>query len=47
MPEWKSFTFGEGGEAVPEATPSPAAPSPAMEAEDDYSLQDTAPDLPF
>ncbi len=26
MPEWKSFTFGEDGEAVPEATP---APSPA------------------
>lgn len=23
MPEWKSFTFGEGGEAVPEATPAP------------------------
>ena len=33
MPEWKSFTFGEGGEAVPEATPTPAAPSPAMEAD--------------
>ena len=30
MPEWKSFTFGEGGEAVPEATPRPPpAPSPA------------------
>ena len=28
MPEWKSFTFGEDGEAVPEAMPAPAAPSP-------------------
>ena len=35
MPEWKSFTFGEGGEAVPEATP---APSPAMEA-DEYAAK--------
>ena len=38
MPEWKSFTFGEGGEAVPEATPTPAAPSPAMEA-DEYAAK--------
>ena len=38
MPEWKSFTFGEGGEAVPEATPAPAAPSPAMEA-DEYAAK--------
>ena len=35
MPEWKSFTFGEDGEAVPEATP---APSPAMEA-DEYAAK--------
>ena len=35
MPEWKSFTFGEGGEAVPEATPGP---SPAMEA-DEYAAK--------
>ena len=38
MPEWKSFTFGEGGEAVPEAMPAPAAPSPAMEA-DEYAAK--------
>ncbi|MBF0937807.1 MAG: histidine kinase, partial [Actinomyces sp.] len=38
MPEWKSFTFGEDGEAVPEAMPAPAAPSPAMEA-DEYAAK--------
>ena len=34
MPEWKSFTFGEGGEAVPEATPAPATPTPPKEAQE-------------
>ena len=34
MPEWKSFTFGEDGEAMP----APAAPSPAMEA-DEYAAK--------
>ena len=38
MPEWKSFTFGDDGEAVPEAMPAPAAPSPAMEA-DEYAAK--------
>ena len=32
MPEWKSFTFGEGGEATPTAeAPTPASTNPAME----------------
>lgn len=30
MPEWKSFTVGEGGTAMP----APAAPTPAMEPDD-------------
>lgn len=30
MPEWKSFTVGEGGTAMP----APAAPTPAMELDD-------------
>ena len=30
MPEWKSFTFGEGGTAMP----APATPTPAMEPDD-------------
>ena len=38
MPEWKSFTFGEDGEAVPEAMPAPTAPSPTMEA-DEYAAK--------
>ena len=32
MPEWKSFTFGEDGEATPTAeAPTPASANPAME----------------
>ena len=38
MPEWKSFTFGDDGEAKPEAMPAPATPSPAMEA-DEYAAK--------
>ena len=28
MPEWKSFTFGDDGEAKPEAMPAPPPPTP-------------------
>ena len=38
MPEWKSFTFGDDGEAKPEAMPAPTAPSPTMEA-DEYAAK--------
>ena len=39
MPEWKSFTFGEDGEATPapEAT-KPSAANPAMEP-DEYAAK--------
>ena len=33
MPEWKSFTFGDDGEAKPEAMPAPAPPPPPLEAD--------------
>ena len=38
MPEWKSFTFGDDGEAKSSPLPAPAAPSPAMEA-DEYAAK--------
>ena len=38
MPEWKSFTFGDDGEAKASPLPAPAAPSPAMEA-DEYAAK--------
>ena len=38
MPEWKSFTFGDDGEAKASALPAPAAVSPAMEA-DEYAAK--------
>ena len=39
MPEWKSFTFGEGGEATPTAeAPTPASTNPAMEP-DEYAAK--------
>ena len=38
MPEWKSFTFGDDGEAKASPLPAPAAPSPAMEA-DEYATK--------
>ena len=38
MPEWKSFTFGDDGEAKASPLPTPAAPSPAMEA-DEYAAK--------
>lgn len=37
MPEWKSFTFGDGSEAKP----APAAPAPAMEADEYAAKWDT------
>ena len=39
MPEWKSFTFGEDGEATPTAeAPTPASANPAMEP-DEYAAK--------
>lgn len=38
MPEWKSFTFGDDGEAKASPLPAPAAVSPAMEA-DEYAAK--------
>ena len=38
MPEWKSFTVGEGGQAMPEPASAPAAAPRAMEA-DEYAAK--------
>ena len=38
MPEWKSFTFGDDGEAKATPLPAPATVSPAMEA-DEYAAK--------
>ena len=39
MPEWKSFTFGEDGEATPTAeAPTPTSTNPAMEP-DEYAAK--------